>query len=941
MSDLHDSIAMVETSQFFDVDWYLQRYPDVGQLGISAAEHYVRLGAGLLRDPGPLFNARHYLHSNPDVAASRMNPLVHFLAVGKGQGRTCVAVSEPETAEIKLATAVTVVDTGRDIGILRGNVLFDASYYVRAYPDVKKHGMDPLHHFVNHGAREGRQPNPWFSTRFYRATYQARGDDTNPLIHYLSNPHRGVAKTSAHFDGGFYSSRYADFATSSRSPLEHYLTTGVLEGRQTTFATPAHASTARIVDCRVVKTTVIVPVYNALRETLACIDSILRHTTFSGSNRLLIIDDASTDPAVREELLRFSGHPAIRVVTNPSNLGYTRTINKGCELADSDDVVLLNSDTMVGPQWLRNLKVAAYRTDRTGTVTAVSNNAGVFSVPYPGTNEIPDELEVDEIARIVAGCRFNTPFEVPTGNGFCLYIKRLLINDIGLFDAENFPVGYGEENEFCMRALMVGWCHRVDPSTYVGHVRSASFGDRKHQLAEAGMQRLREMYPEYVGAVRGIGISRNFEIARDRIARKLEACLQTKQKPKPRIMFVISTRVGGTPQTNADLMHALADDYECYALWSDCSVIEILKADGTEYKTLERFPLTAPIHFATHVSGEYDDTVRSILADWGIELLHIRHLAWHSLNLVDIAKSLDIPVAFSFHDFYMVCPSVTLIGEDGAYHPSGVTAHVRNPLWRQDPTDTGMNEAWLNHWKQRMQRVLAKCDVFITTCQSAKEIVSTALPLLTERSLDFHVIPHGRDFDQFTQLADDADINSDEPLRILLPGNIGLHKGLELIKGIKRLDTTGSLEFHLLGNGGFGLAEYVIDHGSYKRPQFAERVAAIRPHIAAILSVFPETHCHTLTECWSCGIPVIGIDLGAVGARLRKHGGGWAIAHPTNTEVAYIELMKIRSTKSDRKEKAFAVAAWQRGEGHSNSTTHMGDQYLELYRQLRRQSAIR
>lgn len=921
---LKQDITLIEESQLLDSDWYLQRYPDVAQLGISAAEHFARMGATLLRDPSPLFSTRHYAESNPDVVAAGANPLIHYLVIGQYEGRICVPAETPESVENSTIA--------RDVEALRESRLFDSRHYLDTNRDVKKHGIDPLLHYVKYGAGEDRNPNPWFSTRLYRATCQSVGDETNPLLHYLEHPDSWSARTSAHFDGSYYLSRYDDVAKSGKTPLEHYLSDGVLEGRETIFATPAHAPVARIVDCRAVRTTVIVPVHNALAEVLDCLHSILRHTPLGEANHLLIIDDASTDLAMGEELQRFDGLPGVRVVRNPSNLGYTRTINKGCELAGTDDVVLLNSDTVVGPHWLRNLKIAAYRTERTGTVTAVSNNAGAFSVPRPGTNELPDGLDVEAVARIVSDCRFDRPFEVPTGNGFCLYIKRALIGDIGLFDVQNFPVGYGEENEFCMRALMAGWCHRVDPGTYVGHVRSASFGESKQLLMEAGMQRLQQMYPEYAGAVRGMDMSRNFEIARYRIARKLEWWTQNGRKPKPRIMYVISTRVGGTPQTNADLMHAVADDYDCYALWCDRNVVEVLQAEGTGYTTLQRYPLSEPVRFATHVSGEYDDIVRSILADWGIDLLHIRHLAWHSLNLVDMARSLDIPVVYSFHDFYSVCPSVTLVDEEGVYHPTGVTGNVRNPLWRKDSTDTGMDEARLNHWQQRMQRVLARCDAFVTTCQSAREILRNALPVLAERSADFHVIPHGRDFENFTQLADDGDIGPDEPLRILVPGNIGLHKGLELIKEIKRLDISGKLEFHLLGKGGAGLAKHVVDHGPYERPQFAERVAELKPHIAAILSICPETYCHTLTECWSCGIPVVGIDLGAVGERISQHKGGWLVDVPASADVLFHKLLDIRSSRRSRREAAEAVMSWQLGDGRKDTTARMAEAYVALYR---------
>ena len=74
---------------------------------------------------------------------------------------------------------------------------------------------------------------------------------------------------------------------------------------------------------------------------------------------------------------------------NETNIGYTRTANLGLRLAGDADVVLLNSDTVVGPHWLRNLKIAAYRRERIGSVTAVSDNAGAFSVPREGDNAMP------------------------------------------------------------------------------------------------------------------------------------------------------------------------------------------------------------------------------------------------------------------------------------------------------------------------------------------------------------------------------------------------------------------------------------------------------------------------------------------------------------------------------------------------------------------------
>src|SRR3546814_20443830 len=89
-------------------------------------------------------------------------------------------------------------------------------------------------------------------------------------------------------------------------------------------------------------------VHEAREETTECLHGLLRHTEVGDADSLLAIDDARTDPGIRELLDGLAGLPGITVIRNPSNLGYTRTINKGCELAANDDVVLLNSDTVVG-----------------------------------------------------------------------------------------------------------------------------------------------------------------------------------------------------------------------------------------------------------------------------------------------------------------------------------------------------------------------------------------------------------------------------------------------------------------------------------------------------------------------------------------------------------------------------------------------------------------
>src|SRR3546814_4468059 len=75
------------------------------------------------------------------------------------------------------------------------------------------------------------------------------------------------------------------------------------------------------------------------------------------------------------------------------------------------------------------------------------------------------------------------------------------------------------------------------------------------------------------------------------------------------------------------MMRAIADVYDCYALCCDRNVVEVLRATVTDYEVIDSYQLSDPITFATHVSREYDDIAKSILVRWGIDLLHVRHMA--------------------------------------------------------------------------------------------------------------------------------------------------------------------------------------------------------------------------------------------------------------------------------------------------------------------------
>ena len=165
--------------------------------------------------------------------------------------------------------------------------------------------------------------------------------------------------------------------------------------------------------------------------------------------------------------------------------------------------------------------------------------------------------------------------EVPTGNGFCLYIRRECFEKTGLFDSVAYPRGYGEENDYCLRASSLGFSHIIDDRTLIYHRRLASFGDDKFGLYADGQHELKQRYPQYPYITSVFSSNTKIRAAKLSYRKALDLYHRSGERPRPRVAFVISTQTGGTPQTNKDLMNALSDRYECWVLRCDSKVVEV------------------------------------------------------------------------------------------------------------------------------------------------------------------------------------------------------------------------------------------------------------------------------------------------------------------------------------------------------------------------------
>lgn len=245
---------------------------------------------------------------------------------------------------------------------------------------------------------------------------------------------------------------------------------------------------------------VIVPIYNAYEDLEKCFYSLVKHQDIY---RIFLIDDCSTDERVKElfdRIKEFKSGSFI-IVENKNNMGYLKTANKAMSMTEND-IILINSDTIVTCGWAGKMRDCAYSDKNIATVTPFTNNGGICSFPEINQgNDIPEGLTLDRFAKHIENSSERRYPEIPSAVGFCFFIKRGVINEIGYFDEVNFENGYGEEDDFSMRAARKGYKNVLCDDTYIYHKGCSSFSNRRGRLMKKNHRVLARRYPDYFPAL--------------------------------------------------------------------------------------------------------------------------------------------------------------------------------------------------------------------------------------------------------------------------------------------------------------------------------------------------------------------------------------------------------------------------------------------------------
>ncbi|MDB5506210.1 MAG: glycosyl transferase, family 2 [Devosia sp.] len=247
---------------------------------------------------------------------------------------------------------------------------------------------------------------------------------------------------------------------------------------------------------------VVVCVHNALDVVMPCLESVAKHRSVV-DHRIVIVDDGSNAETAAWLSDFATRHANVHLIRHDTAIGYTRAANVGLRAMAGEFVILLNSDTVVAGPWIAKLLDAAVSHPGVGIVGPLSSAASHQSIPQhrsannqTAINDLPPGYSVADLNH---WCEVHTPADrlprVPLVHGFCFGVTRTLIDKVGYLDEVNFPHGYGEENDYCLRAVDHGFSLVIATHTYVFHVKSQSYqSDRRVALMQAGNMKIRELH---------------------------------------------------------------------------------------------------------------------------------------------------------------------------------------------------------------------------------------------------------------------------------------------------------------------------------------------------------------------------------------------------------------------------------------------------------------
>ena len=810
--------------------------------------------------------------------------------------------------------------------------LFDETYYLEQNPSIRSYRASPLRHFVKYGWKEERDPHPLFDITYYNNRSARKRNSINPLVHFhLTGRKKGISPTrwfdrdyylnnnkdvrlvkidpfdhfikygvyenrsgSANFDGSAYFGNFRDARDSGMPALFHYIRYGIEAGRTGVFhkkMEESHTRHDQSIDVLhaldsllamekretsiAAEVDVVIPVHNDYFLTLACIHSTLKMLNEKPAE-IVVVDDCSPEPAIRQLLEKLAEKELITLISHDENRGFVKSVNDGMRLHPDRDVVLLNSDTEVFGNWIDRLASIAYARNDIATVTPLTNSGTICSYPnFLEDNSVPSDCTIKVLDQIASKVNDGTFVEAPTAVGFCMYIKRAALNQMGYFDEEGFGSGYGEENDFSLRAQKAGWKDVIALNVVVQHFGGASFRGEKLLRVRHAMEVIGKRYPTYHADVQEY-------IKRDP-AQPFRARLDVQRlhrlKKEKNVLIVSHERGGGTEQHVQERVELLEKDgwsvFRLHAATGERNLARVCHNNALVMPNMASFDLTS----SEHLKG-----LATLLAELSITEIEIHHLGDFRVgapnDFLALAGVAKLPYRFIAHDYLAICPRINLVDNDGLYCGEPGIDGCKSCIWN---SGTEYGQVDISTWRTGYREFLTNASEILVPSKDVKNRLHQYF-----NGIDIKVKPH----DLVEQAPFEPGTHSaNGKLRVGIIGAISPIKGLDVICKCARLAARKNLgiEFVVIGytsNDIEAKRAGLAVTGAYENKKVFDIIKENKICAIFMSSIWPETYSYTLSIALRSGLPIIAFGLGAIQERLE-----------TSDRKLLIPIEKCRDTK--------------------------------------------
>lgn len=601
---------------------------------------------------------------------------------------------------------------------------------------------------------------------------------------------------------------------------------------------------------------IIVPVFNGYEYLCRLLEDL--HKTRMKC-RYILVDDKSTDSRVLQLEQEFArNHGNCILLENEKNLGFVKSVNYGLSIS-RNHVALINTDTELPEGWLERLMYPVLYLNRVASSTPYTNSGTIFSFPnfcYNNAIYRGRSVEViDSWFRKMKPCYT----QVPTGMGFCMGMNKHAIKEIGVLDDETFGRGFGEENDWCQRAIKHGYRNVQVENLFVYHKHGGSFGsEEKEALIQDHLKKLNKRYPSYDSQV-----TRYIHKDPNRKLRQLVQMIIDTQETTSILYFDHSLGGGATSYLNAQK--------EIFVNNACCVSIVRYNIKNNNYLF---------VFESDSMKLEYEFQNIEDLLEIGRELhfdeIYINELVtypglWETQRqILNLRKQQNSRLIMLFHDFFAICPTINLLNTHRSY--CGMPG-------QEDCEQCYLQKGWSSQyscksrgeWVLRWKQFLEQCTEVRTFSQDSFQRVSREFG----DGLALTVVPHKVDY----LFPVHKECKTTDTLNIGLLGVLAIHKGSDFIKELLReIDKQNrKVKVKLIGcteGVDFKNERNFQETGKYHVSQLPQLIYENDIDLFLISSVWPETFSYTAEEIIIMGMPVACFDLGAPAERVKSYEKG-------------------------------------------------------------------